>query len=87
MKPITTFSYTHTKRTLKQDSTILHVETFNSEKKGSGVSVKKNEDNTVHVHWKGTVGMVLAMCSKYYQKDRIMKSMNQEDKSQIENLI
>ncbi|GJX13899.1 calcium-transporting ATPase 12, plasma membrane-type-like protein [Tanacetum coccineum] len=52
-----------------------------------GVSVKKNEDNTVHVHWKGAVKMVLAMCLKYYQKDGIMKSMNQEDKSRIENLI
>ena len=72
---------------LKQDSTILHVETFNSEKKRSGVSVKKNEDNTVHVHWKGAAEMVLAMCSKYYQKDGIMKSMNHEEKSRIENLI
>lgn len=72
---------------LKQDSTILHVETFNSEKKRSGVSIKKNKDNTVHVHWKGATEMVLAMYSKYYQKDGIMKSINQEDKSRIENLI
>ncbi|GJV87881.1 calcium-transporting ATPase 12, plasma membrane-type-like protein [Tanacetum coccineum] len=72
---------------LKQDSIILHVETFNSEKKRSGVSVKMNADNTVHVHWKGAAEMVLAMCSKYYQKDGIMKSINQEDKSRIENLI
>ncbi|GKA69665.1 calcium-transporting ATPase 12, plasma membrane-type protein [Tanacetum coccineum] len=72
---------------LKQDSTFLHVETFNFEKKRSGVSVKKNEDNTVHVHWKGAVEMVLAMCLIYYQKDGIMKSMHQEDKSRIKNLI
>ncbi|CBI25052.3 unnamed protein product, partial [Vitis vinifera] len=38
---------------------ILHVETFNSEKKRSGVSMRKNADNTIHVHWKGAAEMVL----------------------------
>ena len=72
---------------VKRNSTILDVKTFNSEKKRSGVSARKKEDESIHLHWKGAAEMVLAMCSKYYQKDGIMKSINQEDKSRIENLI
>ncbi|RVX03853.1 putative calcium-transporting ATPase 13, plasma membrane-type [Vitis vinifera] len=38
--------------TTKLSCTILHVEPFNSEKKRSGVSMRSNADNTIHVHWK-----------------------------------
>nr|XP_043609029.1 putative calcium-transporting ATPase 13, plasma membrane-type [Erigeron canadensis] len=72
---------------LKHGSTILHVETFNSEKKRSGISVKKNEDNTIHVHWKGAAEMVLEMCSSYYQKNGVTKPMNHEDKTWFEKII
>ncbi|KAI3668109.1 hypothetical protein L6452_43184 [Arctium lappa] len=72
---------------LKQDSTILHVETFNSEKKRSGVLIRKKEDNTIHVHWKGAAEMVLAMCSNYYQKTGLKKSLNHDEKTHIEKII
>ncbi|KAI3682685.1 hypothetical protein L1987_82845 [Smallanthus sonchifolius] len=72
---------------LKQDSTILHVETFNSEKKRSGVSVMNKQDKTIHVHWKGAAEMVLAMCSNYYQKNAIKKPINHEEKTRFENII
>ncbi|KAJ0610384.1 putative P-type Ca(2+) transporter [Helianthus annuus] len=72
---------------LKKDSTIVHVETFNSEKKRSGVSVMNKKDNTIHVHWKGAAEMVLAMCSSYYQKSGIRKPINHEEKTQFENII
>ncbi|KAK0608067.1 hypothetical protein LWI29_025086 [Acer saccharum] len=51
---------------LKQSCIILKVEAFNSQKKRSGVLMRKNADNTIHVHWKGAVEMILAMCSSYY---------------------
>ncbi|RVW22996.1 Calcium-transporting ATPase 12, plasma membrane-type [Vitis vinifera] len=37
---------------LKQNYTILHVEAFNSEKKRSGILMRKKADNKIHVHWK-----------------------------------
>ncbi|CAA2974228.1 calcium-transporting ATPase 12, plasma membrane-type-like, partial [Olea europaea subsp. europaea] len=43
---------------LKQNYTIIHVETFNSEKKRSGILIRKKVDNTNHVHWKGAAEMV-----------------------------
>ncbi|KAK4425609.1 putative calcium-transporting ATPase 13, plasma membrane-type [Sesamum alatum] len=51
---------------VKQDFTVLSVEAFNSEKKRSGVLLKKVQDGTAHAHWKGAAEMILAMCSHYY---------------------
>uniref|UniRef100_A0A5B6Z008 Calcium-transporting ATPase n=1 Tax=Davidia involucrata TaxID=16924 RepID=A0A5B6Z008_DAVIN len=73
---------------LKHSSTILHVETFNSEKKRSGVSMRKNADhNTIHVHWKGAAEMVLAMCSSYYQSKGNIKSINEDERAEFEKII
>ncbi|CAK9179265.1 unnamed protein product [Ilex paraguariensis] len=72
---------------LKQNSTILHVETFNSEKKRSGVSMRNKANNTIHVHWKGAAEMVLARCSSYYQSNGQMKPISEEGRQQFENII
>ena len=72
---------------LKQTYSILHVETFNSEKKRSGVSIRKNADRTIHVHWKGAAEMVLQMCSNYYETNGTMKSMDEDARNQFEKII
>ncbi|GLT64889.1 hypothetical protein SLA2020_373530 [Shorea laevis] len=72
---------------LKQNSNILHVETFNSEKKRSGVLVKKNADNTIHVHWKGAAEMILAMCSNYYKSNGEIRLMDEDARSAMEKII
>ncbi|RVW54700.1 Calcium-transporting ATPase 12, plasma membrane-type [Vitis vinifera] len=72
---------------LKQTYSILHVETFNSEKKRSGVSMRKNADNTIHVHWKGAAEMVLQMCSNYYETSGTIKSMDEDSRMRLEKII
>ncbi|KAM0028395.1 putative P-type Ca(2+) transporter [Helianthus debilis subsp. tardiflorus] len=72
---------------LKQLSTVLHVETFNSKKKRSGVSIQRNNDNTIHVHWKGAAEMVLAMCSKYYISKGCKEIIDSDSRKQLENII
>ncbi|PWA88332.1 Calcium-transporting P-type ATPase, subfamily IIB [Artemisia annua] len=72
---------------VKRNSTILDVKTFNSEKKRSGVSARKKEDESIHLHWKGAAEIVLAMCSNYCQKNGLIKSIDHEDKSRFEKLI
>ncbi|KAJ8749542.1 hypothetical protein K2173_025737 [Erythroxylum novogranatense] len=72
---------------LKKNHTILQLETFNSEKKRSGVSVRKLADNSVHVHWKGAAEMILAMCSSYYEADGIIKSLDEDGRSKIGKII
>ncbi|RVX21756.1 putative calcium-transporting ATPase 13, plasma membrane-type [Vitis vinifera] len=61
---------------LKQNHTILHVEAFNSEKKRSGILMRKKADNKMHVHWKGAAEMILAMCSSYYDASGSMKDLD-----------
>ncbi|KAF5784785.1 putative P-type Ca(2+) transporter [Helianthus annuus] len=72
---------------LKQCSTVLHVETFNSKQKRSGVSIRRNNDNTIHVHWKGAAEMVLAMCSKYYISNGCKEIIDSDSRKQLENII
>ncbi|KAK3190152.1 hypothetical protein Dsin_029713 [Dipteronia sinensis] len=60
---------------LKQSCILLKVEAFNSQKKRSGVLMRKNADGTTHVHWKGAAEMILAMCSSYYDASGIKKQL------------
>lgn len=72
---------------LKQNYTVLHVETFSSDKKRSGVLLKDEAESCCYVHWKGAAEMVLAMCSSYYTNTGEVKSMSKEKMSEFENVI
>lgn len=50
---------------LRKSCDILQTEAFNSEKKRSGVLIKKKVDETIHVHHKGAPEVILAMCEQY----------------------
>ncbi|KAK7285291.1 hypothetical protein RJT34_20057 [Clitoria ternatea] len=71
---------------LKRTHKVLHVETFNSEKKRSGVVIRNNTNNKVHVHWKGAAEIILAMCSNYIDSNGIEKSLD-EERSKLEKII
>lgn len=72
---------------LKQSCTILQVETFNSQKKRSGISIRSNEDNKVHVHWKGAAEIILGTCSHYYDASGNQTTMDSEAKIKFEQII
>ncbi|XXG77317.1 hypothetical protein AAC387_Pa08g1489 [Persea americana] len=72
---------------LKRSYTTLHVETFNSEKKRSGVSVRKNSNKSTHAHWKGAAEMILAMCSNSYESDGTIKPINRQTRMKLEQII
>ena len=77
---------------LKQNYTILLVEAFNSEKKRSGVSIRsstsnKDDNSTIHVHWKGAAEIILAMCSSYYDVFGRMKDMDGNERRIFEKII
>ncbi|KAK7361894.1 hypothetical protein VNO77_03985 [Canavalia gladiata] len=44
---------------LKRTHKVLHVETFNSEKKQSGIAIRKEINNKVHMHWEGATEIIL----------------------------
>ncbi|KAI3506806.1 hypothetical protein L1887_21371 [Cichorium endivia] len=72
---------------LKKDSSVLHVETFNSKKKRSGVLIRCEADHTVHVHWKGAAEMILAMCTNYYQSNGCMTAIDSDERNKLEKII
>ncbi|GLT78628.1 hypothetical protein SLA2020_501570 [Shorea laevis] len=72
---------------IKSNFTILCVEAFNSQKKRSGMLIKKKEDNTVHIHWKGAAEIILAMCSSYYDASGVMKDLNGEERMEFKKII
>ncbi|KAH9753202.1 calcium-transporting ATPase 12 plasma membrane-type [Citrus sinensis] len=71
----------------KQCCKVINVEAFNSEKKRSGVLVKRICEKTVHIHWKGAAEMILAMCSHYYVKSGTIRVLDGEARKQIEIVI
>ncbi|XP_009108561.1 putative calcium-transporting ATPase 13, plasma membrane-type [Brassica rapa] len=64
---------------------VVHVEAFNSEKKRSGVLIKKRGEMTVH--WKGAAEKILAMCCTYYDGSGVVREIQEDDKVQFENII
>ncbi|KZV39585.1 calcium-transporting ATPase 12, plasma membrane-type, partial [Dorcoceras hygrometricum] len=72
---------------LKKDYDILHVETFSSVKKRSGVLIRNKYNNFCYAHWKGAAEMVLAMCSCYFEISGEMKRISEDDRSKFENII
>ncbi|PIN08810.1 Calcium transporting ATPase [Handroanthus impetiginosus] len=72
---------------MKQDYTILEVETFNSEKKRSGVLIRNKVDDSVYIHWKGAAEMILSMCSSYLDFTSKPESMTEEKRSQFDKII
>ncbi|XP_050261718.1 putative calcium-transporting ATPase 13, plasma membrane-type isoform X5 [Quercus robur] len=72
---------------VKQNYHTIHVEAFNSEKKRSGVLVKRNNEKIIHTHWKGAAEMILAMCSSYYDREGVLKVMDEEERLQLETTI
>nr|XP_048333054.1 putative calcium-transporting ATPase 13, plasma membrane-type isoform X2 [Ziziphus jujuba var. spinosa] len=66
---------------------ILHVEAFNSQKKRSGVLLKRKVDSSVHVHWKGAAEMILAMCESYYDASGIIEDLDESQKLEFQQII
>ncbi|CAA2972167.1 calcium-transporting ATPase 13, plasma membrane-type [Olea europaea subsp. europaea] len=72
---------------VQRNCSIVHVEAFNSEKKRSGVLMKKNDDDTIHAHWKGAAEMILAMCSHYYDLEGNMNHLNDFERMKFDQII
>ncbi|KAL9273454.1 putative calcium-transporting ATPase 13, plasma membrane-type [Drosera capensis] len=72
---------------IKQNSTLLHVDPFNSKKKRSGVLVRSNIDGTDHAYWKGAAEMILSMCSHYYIASGEGRDLDNEARKTFEQII
>ncbi|GFP86052.1 putative calcium-transporting ATPase 13 plasma membrane-type [Phtheirospermum japonicum] len=67
---------------------VVSVETFNSEKKRSGILMKKvGDDDAYHVHWKGAAEMILAMCSHYYDSEGNVNAIDDDERLRFDQII
>ncbi|XP_010511883.1 PREDICTED: putative calcium-transporting ATPase 13, plasma membrane-type [Camelina sativa] len=66
---------------------VVHVEAFNSEKKRSGVLMKKKNGEVNVVHWKGAAEKILAMCSTFYDGSGVVREIKEDDMIQFEKII
>ncbi|KAK8281563.1 hypothetical protein V6Z11_D09G250200 [Gossypium hirsutum] len=66
---------------------LIRVEALDFEQKRSGVLIGRNNDDTVHVHWKGDAEMVLAMCSTYYDACGVVKDIDDGERAKFEQII
>ncbi|XP_062014331.1 putative calcium-transporting ATPase 13, plasma membrane-type [Rosa rugosa] len=66
---------------------VLQFEAFNSQNKRSGVLLKRKEDSTIHVHWKGAAEIILGMCSSYYKPSGVVKHMDDNEKGKFQHII
>nr|ASM90234.1 calcium-transporting ATPase plasma membrane-type [Sesuvium portulacastrum] len=71
---------------IRKSCKILEVESFNSDKKRSGVMIRNNCDSTIHVHWKGAAEIILAMCSSYCTSAGT-KALDEDGRRKIRLLI
>ncbi|KAI5059228.1 hypothetical protein GOP47_0025547 [Adiantum capillus-veneris] len=72
---------------LKSETTILQVETFNSIKKRAGVAVRPVESSKVHVHWKGAAEIILAESDELLYPDNTAMPMSIEERNHLLNVI
>ncbi|XP_057960421.1 putative calcium-transporting ATPase 13, plasma membrane-type [Malania oleifera] len=72
---------------LKENYEILHVDAFNSEKKRSGVLLRRTGEEIHHTHWKGAAEMILTMCSNYYLKNGQIKAINDNELTEFRSII
>ncbi|XVE89871.1 hypothetical protein DITRI_Ditri20bG0029900 [Diplodiscus trichospermus] len=73
----------------KQNYQLIEVAAFNSEKKRSGVLIRRNSKSAsaTHVHWKGAAEMIVAMCSQYYDISGTVKAIDDGERQEIGNII
>ncbi|KAF3456924.1 hypothetical protein FNV43_RR01578 [Rhamnella rubrinervis] len=72
---------------LKQSCVIQHVEAFNSEKKRSGILMRRKIDNTLNVHCKGAAEMILAICTSSYNSSGFVQDLDGDERIKFEQII
>ncbi|XP_024015071.1 putative calcium-transporting ATPase 13, plasma membrane-type [Eutrema salsugineum] len=71
-----------------EEHDVVHVEAFNSEKKRSGVLLRKKKKGEITVvHWKGAAEKILAMCSTFCDGSGAVKEIDEDDKIKFEQII
>uniref|UniRef100_A0A7N2MY40 Calcium-transporting ATPase n=1 Tax=Quercus lobata TaxID=97700 RepID=A0A7N2MY40_QUELO len=75
------------KEAMKDDSSAGLAELSHNPCRGLQFREKENNEKTIHTHWKGAAEMILAMCSSYYDREGVLKVMDEDERLQFESII
>jgi len=70
----------------RSKSSVLHVFTFNSEKKRGAVALKTS-DTEVHIHWKGAAEIILGLCKNYIDNSGSVREMTPNEVDEKKKII
>jgi Ca2+-transporting ATPase len=71
---------------LRHENEILHVETFNSEKKRAGV-VYRTVEGDVELHWKGAAEIILELCTWWIDSTGERRPMTEGKREELKTVI
>ncbi|KAL1534314.1 P-type Ca(2+) transporter [Salvia divinorum] len=71
---------------LKENCSVLDRENFNQQKKDGCIWIRRNGDDRVHIHMKGSMDEILALCSEYYEEDGVIKDINEAARETFKNI-
>ncbi|KAG6527089.1 hypothetical protein ZIOFF_009182 [Zingiber officinale] len=72
---------------MKKKCVVIRVESFNSEKKRSGILVEERASGATITHRKGAAEMLLVRCSHYANGNGSVKLIDSEAKSKLEAIV
>ncbi|KAG6406796.1 hypothetical protein SASPL_134407 [Salvia splendens] len=71
---------------LKENCRVLDIENFDQQKKDDCIWIRRNGDDRMHIHMKGSMDEILALCSEYYKEDGVIKYISEAARETFKNI-
>ncbi|XP_047937852.1 putative calcium-transporting ATPase 13, plasma membrane-type [Salvia hispanica] len=72
---------------LKENCSVLDIENLDQQKKDGCIWIRRrNDDDRVHIHMKGSMDEVLALCTKYYDENGVIKDISEAARETFKNI-
>ncbi|XP_057771511.1 putative calcium-transporting ATPase 13, plasma membrane-type isoform X2 [Salvia miltiorrhiza] len=72
---------------LKENCSMLDIESLDQQKKDGCIWIQRNGDNRVHIHMKGSVDEILALCTQYYEEDGVIKDISENARATFKRIV
>ncbi|KAG6409169.1 hypothetical protein SASPL_132203 [Salvia splendens] len=72
---------------LKEKCSVLDTENLDQQKKDGRIWIRRRkDDDRVHIHMKGSMGEILALCTDYYEEDGVIKDISETARETLKNI-
>lgn len=70
-----------------KENCMLVIESLNQQKKEGCIWIRRNGDNRVHIHMKGSMDEILPLCSQYYEEDGVIKDISENVRETFKKIL